>query len=184
MTRAVEALRSCSYIVCDCEGVSLGGKGGKLSLISLRALPTVDNPVPHIYLIDAIALDDRVLRPVYDLLQSNVYTKVMFDARMDWCELYHRHGVNLTRVLDLQLADVLSRRRRGEDSNRQLERLSPFLKTDEVRRHRELYALVQRLNGLGSCITEHGIVSNQSKPVKARKLLSTYRGMLYSNSGL
>ena len=83
MNRAANVLRSSSYIVCDCEGVNLGSLGGNLSIIALAALPSpVDvNNEPHVYLIDAIALKDYQLKPIYDLLRSNSCGKIMCGFR-------------------------------------------------------------------------------------------------------
>lgn len=169
MTRAVSALRSCSYIVCDCEGTNLGSQGGTLSLIILLGIPT-DNQEPHIYLIDAITLGTRNMLPVFDLLRSEEHTKIMYDARMDWSELFHRHNVELSHVLDLQLADIQSRRRRGETENQQLARLPPYCGEADVKSHRSSYTKIHRLNSLESCAAEHGVTSATEK-VKARSFL-------------
>lgn len=168
LTRAVTALRSCSYIVCDCEGINLGCLGGRLSLIILCGIPIVDSQQPHVYLIDAVALKDRVLQPVFQLLRSDHYTKVMYDPRSDWSELFHRHKVELNGVLDLQLADVTSRSVRGERESGQLARLFTFCGEDNVKSHRQSYTKVHRLNSLESCATEHEVVSG-SKKIKSRK---------------
>lgn len=166
---AIDALRPCSHIVCDLEGRSLGAVGGKLSLITLCAVPSADVPEPHIYLVDAIALSARALQPLYELLRSEAHTKVMFDARSDWSELFHRCGVELARVLDVQLADVDSRASRGETVEQQLARLSPYCSAEHVRKERQCYAQVHRLNSLEACVTEHDIV-RRSERVKSSKL--------------
>lgn len=168
LNRANDALRSSSYIVCDCEGSNLGAEGGNLSIISLAALPFSTNPEPYVYLIDTISLNDEQLKPIYDLLRSNKYTKIMYDARMDWSELYHRHGVELTHVLDLQLADVESRKARKETPEQQLARLPHFCSTEAISRERTSYAKVQRLNGLGPCTVEHGVVGPSENPKSSK----------------
>lgn len=163
MNRAVDALRSSSYIICDCEGSDLGSRGGNLSIISLAALPTSADPDPRIYLIDAIKLSDQQLQPIYNLLQSDQHTKIMYDARSDWCEFYHRHGVELVRVLDLQLADIESRRARNETQEQQLARLPLFCSEEEVKNYRTSYTKIHRLNGLGASALEHGAVGPEEK---------------------
>lgn len=168
LTRAVTALRSCSYIVCDCEGTNLGSLGGRLSLIILCGIPIADSEQPHIYLIDTVVLKRRILQPVFELLRSDQHTKVMYDPRMDWSELFHRHNVELSQVLDLQLADVASRSVRGEREGGQLARLFTFCGEDNVKSHRQSYTKVHRLNSLESCATEHNVV-NGSKKIKSRK---------------
>ena len=46
---------------------------------------------------------------------------------MGFSELYHGWSVSLRGVLDLQLTDVDSRHRRGEDEEDQFSILSPYL---------------------------------------------------------
>lgn len=155
--RVVQLLSSASYLAFDCEGENLGEEGGRLAILSLAA--TDVSPL-HVYLFDAITLSDDELAPVFDLLTSTEHVKIMFDARMDFSELHHHHSVRLSGVLDLQLADIESRARRGEGVANQLERLSPYLRRNDVAKDRAGYATIHRLNGLGFCMKEHGIVDN------------------------
>lgn len=164
---AINALSSASYLAFDAEGKSLGERGGKLSVIALAVVPAAH---PHAYLFDALSLDAVQLKPIFDLLHSQHPIKVVFDARMDFSELLHRHGVRLSAVLDLQLADVESRSLRGEDMDRQLERLSPYLARNEVRQQKTSYTQVQRLNGLAFCAKEHGVGDDEGKPGKLAPL--------------
>lgn len=151
---AIRALSVSSYMALDCEGRDLGEKGGALSLISLRTLA----PEPaHTYIIDVVSLGNDKLRPVFDIIGSSSQTKIVFDGRMDFSELYHGHNVSIEGALDLQLADVHSRQQRGEDEGAQLRRLSPFLHRGEINGQRSSYRAVQRLNSLDSCIKEHNV---------------------------
>lgn len=160
---ATKKLSSAAYLAFDCEGQNLGEGKGRLSVISLATLPRID---PHVYLFDAIALTSKQLEPVFKLLQSRDHTKIMFDGRMDFSQLYHYHNTCLTTVLDLQLADVESRSRRGEGLNEQLQRLFPFVTRNEITRQQSSYTQIHRLNGLASCAKEHGVVAcgNDAKP--------------------
>lgn len=151
---AVVALSAASHLAFDSEGLCLGEIDGKLSLIALAGLPTTD---PHVYLFDALALNTEQLEPVFELLRSEKHMKVMFDGRMDFSEVFHRHGVRLAAVLDPQLADVESRSRRGESFDKQRERLSPYLSRNEVAKQMHSYLQVHRLNGLAFCAKEHGV---------------------------
>jgi len=151
---ALGALKASPSIVIDCEGKELGQQGGTLSLISLRTT----SPAPcKTFLVDAVSLDDSALRPLFDLLESYEPSKIVFDGRMDFSELYHGHQVTLRGVLDLQLADITSRSLRGEDEEDRLERLSPYLHRRNVAMQPNSYAHVQRLCGLGACQEEHGV---------------------------
>jgi len=159
LSDAITAIKSTSVLALDCEGQTLGLEGGALSLISLRALePKISKKT---YLIDTIRLTKAQLKPIFDIIQSPSVTKIMFDGRKDFSELYHGSGVHLRGVLDLQLADVESRRQRGEDQQKQISRLLAFLPPREIYRKRYFYTAIQKLCGLESCIGEHKIIKVQ-----------------------
>jgi exonuclease 3'-5' domain-containing protein 1 len=142
-------------LVLDCEGKTLGIEGGILSLISLRAL---EPEISRTYLIDTVSLTKDQLNPIFDIIQSSSVTKIMYDGRKDFSELYHGCSVHLRGVLDLQLADVDSRRQRGENQWKQISRLLSFLPGREIYRKQYLYTAVHKLSGLESCIGEHKII--------------------------
>ncbi|KIM42633.1 hypothetical protein M413DRAFT_26660 [Hebeloma cylindrosporum] len=152
---AITTIQGASLLVLDCEGQTLGNEGGALSLICLRAL---EPEISGTYLIDAISLSKEQLNPIFDRMQSSSVTKIMFDGRKDFSELYHGFGVYLRGVLDLQLADVESRRQRGEDQGKQISRLLALLPPREIFRKRHLYSAVQKLCGLQNCVGEHKII--------------------------
>jgi exonuclease 3'-5' domain-containing protein 1 len=168
-SKAIEALQLYRYIAFDCEGVCLGTVGGKLSLLTLCGIPASqsDHP-PLVYIIDTMAFNDGELQPLFGILRSQEYTKVMFDGRMDWTELFYRHSVEIAHVLDLQLADVDSRKQRGETGRQQRDRLSPYLYRGDVRGDPSRYISVHRLNSLVSCAREHGVIPDSSD-LKASK---------------
>lgn len=149
---AIDAIKSSSELILDCEGENLGHQGSSLSLISVR---TIDSESSKTYLFDAISLTNDTLRPLFDILQSHSVTKIVFDGRMDFSELYHGRGVDLHNVLDLQLVDVDSRRQRGEDEDDQLARLCPYLHRQEIMGQASSYSKVQKLCGLKQCLQEH-----------------------------
>ena len=138
----------------DCEGQDLGQQGGSLSLINFRTIGPETT-----YLIDVLSLTKDALRPVLDIIQSSSPTKIMFDGRMDYTELFHEYGTPIRGVLDLQLADIHSRRQRGENEEDQLRRLSPYLKRGEVAGQPNCYAQVQKLCSLQQCLREHNVDS-------------------------
>jgi exonuclease 3'-5' domain-containing protein 1 len=112
-----------SHIILDCEGRTLGAAGGKLSLLNLGVSQEDDDGDEHlsIFVIDVLAFQKNKavhLAPIFDILKSEDIFKVVFDGRMDSSELLHGHGVKLNNVLGLQLADVLSREKRGEGAER------------------------------------------------------------------
>ncbi|ESK82982.1 3 -5 exonuclease and kh-i domain-containing protein [Moniliophthora roreri MCA 2997] len=155
LTPALDVLRASNVLILDCEGDELGKQGGTLSMIVLRT--TSSNPPPQTYLIDVTRLSSSDLRPVYDLLESEAATKVVFDGRMDYSALFHEKSVDTKKVLDMQLADVRSRIVRGEDQEGRLERLRGFIHWPDVKGQPDLYKRVQRLNSLRACMKEHGV---------------------------
>lgn len=178
---AIDSIKLCSEVILDCEGQDLGQKGGSLSLISFR---TIGFKAPKTYLIDAVSLDKNTLRPVFDIIQSRSSpTKIMFDGRMDYSELFHGHGTPIRNVLDLQLADIYSRRQRGEGEERQLLRLSPYLRRGEVVGQRNCYTQVQKLCSLQQCISEHGVNSGiQNDDTSGQSCPSTGKPQLTRSS--
>jgi len=160
---AIDAIKSSSELILDCEGENLGHQGSSLSLISLR---TIDSESSKTYLFDAISITNDTLRPLFDILQSHSVTKIVYDGRMDFSELYHGRGVDLRNVLDLQLVDVDSRRQRGEDQDEQLGRLSPYLHRREIMGQAGSYSKVHKLCGLQQCLREHKLIDDgEYKPV-------------------
>lgn len=155
---AIAAIQLASVLVLDCEGKTLGVEGGTLSLIILRAL---EPNISKTYLIDAISLTKGQLNPIFNILRSSSVTRIMFDGRKDFSELFHGCNVYLRGVLDLQLADVDSRRQRGENQWKQISRLLAFLPGREVYRKQYFYSAVQKLSGLEGCIGEHKIIKVQ-----------------------
>lgn len=136
--------------------------GGVLSLISLGVtFEDIDGDIEFsIFLVDVLAFTGMMasyLRPIFDILSSEAIHKVVFDGRMDASEFLHGHGVQLKGVLDLQIADIVSRKERAETLDKQLQRLVGFLGRQEITQNRPFYTYIHRLNGLQGALKEHGI---------------------------
>ncbi|KAJ7905623.1 ribonuclease H-like domain-containing protein [Mycena olivaceomarginata] len=157
---ATKSLQACPIVFLDCEGEDMGVQSGHLWLISLG---TASPGSQRIYLFDVLAIGTEGLKPIFDILASNRIQKVVFDGRMDQSALYHEYGVTMQNVLDLQLADVKSRPRRGEKrgSKEQLDRLLRYIPRSEIDANRALYQKVQRLVGLGEAVREHKVRVNE-----------------------
>lgn len=106
----------------DTEGYELGTTIGRLSMIQL-GLPAPD--ASHgvaVYLVDVLALaspGSTILRGLWDVLEDESFLKCAWDAKQDFAELYHGHGVALRGVLDLQIAELLGRVRGAELDKRE-----------------------------------------------------------------
>ncbi|CAG8616226.1 5007_t:CDS:2, partial [Acaulospora colombiana] len=159
---AIHTLSAAPTVYFDCEGYELGQQRGSLAIISLGALTTdQEKEELSVFLIDVLAFRNKGevkhLDPIFKILQSDAIVKVVFDGRMDASELYHGYNVTLQRVVDLQIADIVSRSRRGESTVKQLERLRGSLPRREIEDNGSLLGKVQKLNGLVPALLEHGV---------------------------
>ncbi|CAG8781916.1 15757_t:CDS:1, partial [Acaulospora colombiana] len=158
---AIRTLSAASTIYFDCEGYELGRTDGRLAIISMGAIEKEQGEERlSTFLIDVLAFQGKrkkkQLIPIFDIIQSSTIVKVVFDGRSDASELLHGSNVTLRRVVDLQIADITSRKQRGETTLRRLERLRGFLPRREIEENASLLRQVQRLNGLISALVEHG----------------------------
>ncbi|TFY62125.1 hypothetical protein EVG20_g6817 [Dentipellis fragilis] len=116
---AVEVLSRHPYVVLDTEGKSIGTIDGELSLLCLGT--PVAGHAQQIFVMDMVALRTvpAALRTLKTFLERPNIVKIVFDGRMDSVELFHDLGVSLTKVLDLQVAEVLARQHILRESERQ-----------------------------------------------------------------
>lgn len=160
---ALQILSHMDRVFLDCEGVELGSEGGNLSVISLGAMIEKNPNEPRtlvVFLIDIPALRsrrNRNIKRIMAFLESKATHKVMFDGRMDASEFFHGFGTELEGVIDLQIADILSRTKRREGIEQQLGRLTSFVPKWEIQKNRALYSRLTKLNGLDAALREHGI---------------------------
>ncbi|KAJ7576698.1 ribonuclease H-like domain-containing protein, partial [Mycena floridula] len=144
---AIAIISSCDMIALDCEAQNLGTRGGRLSLINIRTMSSLNSST---FMFDVLRLEKSILRPLFDILESESIIKVMFDCRMDFSALYHEEAVTLRNVLDMQVADIASRQ--GESLGRQIERLGSFYPYGV---NTAFYKDVHALSGLARCLEEH-----------------------------
>ncbi|TFK84652.1 hypothetical protein K466DRAFT_665018 [Polyporus arcularius HHB13444] len=105
---AASTLSHSSVLILDCEARDIGRSTGVLSIVSIS-----DVDAKTIFLIDALALPNAshpAFKPLFRLLRSEAVTKLVWDGRADAVELRETYGVELRGVLDLQLAEVGSRK--------------------------------------------------------------------------
>lgn len=163
---SLPVLRAAGYLAVDSEGDNLGDQGGQLSLLSIGAYydppglgsqPT--EPLSfHIFVYDALLLPSASLDQILAILSDSSILKVMWDGRMDYTEIFYSyHGATIENVLDLQIAEVMSRRRRGETNRKRKERLSTFFRDLHLEEHWDEYDDVHILLGMGKCLEEHGL---------------------------
>ncbi|PVF93119.1 hypothetical protein CPB86DRAFT_131339 [Serendipita vermifera] len=165
---AVNALNEAHTIFLDCEGKALGTLEGRLSLISLGKLVQTDHGTMglNIYLVDILAFDsekNKCIRQLFIILESMKVVKVVFDGRMDASELLHGHSVELKCVIDLQVADIISRIKCEEGERRRTQRLSGVVPRRELSINATGYKTVHRLNGLDFALREHGVPKQTGK---------------------
>ncbi|KIJ53721.1 hypothetical protein M422DRAFT_25525 [Sphaerobolus stellatus SS14] len=153
-------LQAAEYIVVDCEGENLGDRYGHLSIISIGAYGAAisESNIPHIFLYDAVELTPEGLGPILALLADPQIIKVMWDGRMDFTEIYHTYGTTIENVLDLQIAEIMSRGRRGETERKRMERLATFFRLKALQDAPEEYEQIQVVLGMQRCLEEHRLI--------------------------
>lgn len=108
------------YLVLDCEGYNLGQENGCVTLICLGTAYG-----EHIFLFDLISpyITREHVFSLLSILADPHILKVVWDGRMDYLEIWSSFGVALDGVLDLQIAEVVSRGFRGEEDRDRVSRL-------------------------------------------------------------
>lgn len=162
---ALQDLSRSPFVIIDCEGNSLGRAGGSLSLIC------VGTPLAqHIYVFDVLcpAFTRKDYEPLFQLFRNPHIIKIVWDGRMDFLELWSTFGIVLRGVLDLQVAEVVSRMvLRGEGEQERLTRLThgSFSK-HAVWGHVPQYAQLHAVIGLSRCCRESGFSDEFGKDRK------------------
>ena len=85
---------------------------------------------------------------------------------MDYSELFFSYTCPIENVLDLQLADILSRVKRGQNDRQRLDRLARrAFPRSEIRKLQ--LEEVHALNGMDGAVREHGITGVETKNGKS-----------------
>ncbi|TFK50362.1 hypothetical protein OE88DRAFT_1749912 [Heliocybe sulcata] len=151
---AISTLSLSRTLILDCEGLDIGMQEGALSLICLGTV-TAD----AIFVFDVLVLRDNGINvnPLLRLLLTEDITKVTWDGRMDFLEIQETYAVELNGVLDLQLAEVMSRMWvRGEGERQRTNRLaSRYFGFHVVKNDPDLYDGIHIVLGMANCLKEH-----------------------------
>lgn len=154
VANAIPALSRSRYLVLDCEGKSIGRIDGALSLVCIGT-----ERAEQIFVFDALSLtrDHPVMRPLMQLLSSDRVWKIVWDGRQDFLEMWDTYGIALRGVLDVQLAEVVSRSTmRGEGQKEQLQRLADgYFSRGAVWDHVWQYIDIQLVIGMQKCLDEN-----------------------------
>lgn len=156
---AIHKLRDAPYVILDCEGVNLGREGGSVTLICVGT-PFAE----HIFLFDVLSplITYSDMEGLLYLLNDSNILKIVWDGRMDYLEIWSTYGVPLQGILDLQVAEVMSRYTvRGEGEDARIRRLRGQLSvsTTMKKRYEGLHAVV----GLQRCWKECGYEAESGK---------------------
>ncbi|XP_069104946.1 piRNA biogenesis protein EXD1-like [Argopecten irradians] len=101
---AFSEIKSRKLIAVDCEGVNLSRKG-QLTILTIATETKV-------FIFDVFKLGQSVFdNGLREILESKSIEKLMFDCRQDSDSLWHQFKVKITGVLDLQLLDIIYRRK-------------------------------------------------------------------------
>ena len=156
---SLQTLSEAKVLIVDCEGRELGNRHGALSTISIGT----SKPSSEIFVYEAVQLDRSSLTKVLDLLSDHSIRKVMWDGRKDFSEIYHTYGSRIENVLDLQIAEVVSRPRRGELEFDRGRRIRSFLKPYRVFPDQKEYEDIHIVAGMKRCLDEHGLAIGDGK---------------------
>lgn len=162
---AVALLSRSPILIVDCEARDIARTTGVLSIVSIS-----DVDASFIFLIDVLALQDPshpALQPLFDLLWNEAVLKIMWDGRSDALELRETYGVELRGVLDLQLAEVVSRKSaRGETEGVRKGRLGTGyfkrMKKDISRKPVDFEGIHQ-VCGMNACLKARGIDDSKDR---------------------
>ncbi len=158
---AVQFLRMAPYLILDCEGKNLGRAGGSVTLICVGT-PFAE----YIFLFDVLSpfLTRYDIDGLLALFQDKGVLKVVWDGRMDFLEIWSTFGVPLRGVLDLQIAEVMSRYQvRGEGDDGRLRRLQQSLHIPASQKWHERYDYLHPVVGLQRCWKECGYAEDCGK---------------------
>lgn len=165
-------LRQADYLILDCEGVNLGRAGGSVTLIC------VGTPfAKHIFLFDVLSplISNRDVYALLDVLSDRNVLKVVWDGRMDFLEIYSTFGISLEGVLDLQVAEVMSRSFvRGEEEDARVQRLRRVLRLPDIKKYHGRYEGLHAVIGLQRCWEECGYTDDCGKDRKWGRYLSIF----------
>jgi hypothetical protein len=84
-----------AFILLDFQGKAIGSTNGDLSILQI-GLPL------KTYIVDAITTPEDINK-LGLFLRDRKLRKVVWDGRLGYSELWHRYGIRLENVLDLQL---------------------------------------------------------------------------------
>lgn len=152
VTEAVVKLRRSPYLILDTEGRDIGSLDGALSLIAVGTANA-----SHIFLFDVVdALSQNDIQPLLDLFADDTYMKLMWDGRQDYVELKESYGYELVNVLDLQIAELVSRWLiRGEGERERTVRIQKlFFGFRPVRENPKAFEGLHVVTGMQRCIEE------------------------------
>ncbi|KAI0311071.1 ribonuclease H-like domain-containing protein, partial [Amylostereum chailletii] len=149
---ALSVLSQHPYVVLDCEGKTIGRVDGALSLICLGT--PVPGPDQHIYLFDipTIRHSTAATQAVVSFLSRTDIIKVVWDGKMDAIEIYHTLGMELKRVLDLQVVEVIARQTVLEEGEEErIQRLGPHF-GQPVELHPDIFEGIHAVLGMQTCL--------------------------------
>ncbi|KDQ53924.1 hypothetical protein JAAARDRAFT_209689 [Jaapia argillacea MUCL 33604] len=119
--QAVSHLMASPFVLLDCEGRDLGKRGGALSLICIG---TSKAETIYVFDVPTLSQSGSSIATLFELLRSKEVKKVMWDGRMDFVSILDTFGVGIENVVDLQVAEVVSRGViRGEGEKQRLRHL-------------------------------------------------------------
>jgi len=175
---AVFFLRSAPYLILDCEGNNLGRAEGSVTLICVGT-PFAE----HIFLFDMLSpfLTRRDIDGLLHLFSDENILKIVWDGRMDHLEIWTTYGVSLQGVLDLQVAEVMSRFYiRGEGEDARARRLRNHLSIPAAKKLTGRYDGLHAVIGLQRCWKECGYTEESGKDPEVMSMHKSMGSAMWS----
>ncbi|KZT25976.1 hypothetical protein NEOLEDRAFT_1178092 [Neolentinus lepideus HHB14362 ss-1] len=151
---AVSTLRRSRTLILDCEGLVIGMHGGALSLLCLG---TADDQAIFVFDVLTLRANAVNINTLLQLLRRDDIMKITWDGRMDFVEIQETYGVKMMGVLDLQLAEVISRNSvRHEGERNRINRLARrYFGFQVIRKNPHLYKDIHLVLGMAGCLEDN-----------------------------
>ncbi|KZV68852.1 hypothetical protein PENSPDRAFT_753815 [Peniophora sp. CONT] len=168
---AIAELLQYDYVCLDCEGRCFGKVDGALSLLCLGT--PVASPKQDIFVFDVPALtgNEKACASMCSLLANPAITKVTYDGRCDYLEIWDAFGVAILPVLDLQLVEALAL-----DNTQRLW----YFTAKYVKKNKDLFEGMRRVIGMEEAMrlyAPHVLLRKEETVKEMHKRNESYRWM-------
>ncbi|KZV59496.1 hypothetical protein PENSPDRAFT_644892 [Peniophora sp. CONT] len=184
---AISVLSEHTNVLLDCEGLSIGRHGGKLSLLCMGTPFPTSNQSIFVLDMPAITKEPSACSALSAFLARPELTKIVFDGRMDKIELDADLGIDFgaedDAVIDLQLAELLAHRH-GLESGRLGRLISDRFNDLFVRQDQSLLAGMHVVWGMDKCMQVYAPKAGLQKDDRVKAMHKSNEGYRWMNRPL